>query len=182
MVDNHNEPENLPEISKSYTVMKYLDQFPTHLREMLGVSKVTLSYVIRENATPPRTIGALQPNKPWSVGSKSVMEELIKLTPHSGPTFEADNAQVYNLLASNLAGTNVMTSITRHQRKRDGRGTYLDLVIHNLGSAKWEKIVEIAKGVLSTRVWNGQNARYPGIENHTTIWLGHHNIDKLCSP
>ena len=137
MVENHNEPENLPEISKSYTVMKFLDQFPTHLREMLGVSKVALSYVIREQAEPPQPIAALQPNKPWSVGHESIMEELIELTPHNGPAYEADNAQVYNLLATSLAGTSAMTSITRHQRRRDGRSAYLDLVIHNMGSAKW---------------------------------------------
>ena len=118
MVENHNEPQYLPEISKSYTLMKFLDQFPTHLREMFGVSKVELSYVIREQAVPRYPIGALQPNKPWSVGFKSVIEELIELTPHSGLAFEADNAQVYNLLASNLAGTSAMTSITRHQRRR----------------------------------------------------------------
>ena len=161
MVDNHNEPENLPDISKSYTIMKFLDQFPTHLREMLGVSKVALSYVIRDEAVPIMPIGALQPNKPWSVGRESIMEELIELTPHSGPAFDADNAQVYNLLASSLAGTSAMTSITRHQRRRDGRGAYLDLVTHNMGSAKWEKTVELAEGVLSSRVWNGRNARYP---------------------
>ena len=161
MVDNHNEPEDLPEITKSYTIMKFLDQVPTHLREMLGVGKVALSYVIRDNIDPPRPMAALQQNKPWSVGLESVMEELITNTPHTGPTFEADNAQVYNLLASSLAGTNAMTSITRHQRRRDGRSVYLDLVMHNLGSAKWEKTVEMAEGVLSSRIWNGRNIRYP---------------------
>ena len=54
-----------------------------------------------------------------------------------------------------------MTSITRHQRRRDGRGAYLDLVIHNMGPAKWEKTVELAEGVLSNRIWNGRNSRYP---------------------
>ena len=89
------------------------------------------------------------------------MEELIVNTPHNGPAYEADNAQVYNLLATNLAGTSAMTSITRHQRRRDGRSAYLDLVMHSMGSAKWEKTVEIAEGVLSSRVWNGRNIRYP---------------------
>ena len=161
MVDNHNDPEDLPEITKSYTVMKFLDQFPTHLREMLGVSKAALSYVIRDDADPPRPIRNLQQNKPWSVGLESVMEELITYTPHTGPAFEADNAQVYNLLASSLAGTSAVTSITRHQRRRDGRSAYLDLVVHNMGSAKWEKTVEVAEGVLSNRIWNGRNIRYP---------------------
>ena len=62
--------------------MKFLDQFPTHLREMLGVSKVVLSLVLRDDPNPPIQIAALQPNKPWSTGMGSVMEELIVNTPH----------------------------------------------------------------------------------------------------
>ena len=52
MVNNHNDPESLPEISKSYTVMKYLDQLLTYLHEVLGANKVSLAYVIRDNVTP----------------------------------------------------------------------------------------------------------------------------------
>ena len=33
MVENHNDPESLPEISKSYSIMKYLDQLPTYLSD-----------------------------------------------------------------------------------------------------------------------------------------------------
>ena len=32
---------------------------------------------------------------------------------------------------------------------------------HNLGSAKWEKLVEAAESVLNQRIWNGKNSRYP---------------------
>ena len=52
MVENHNDPELLPEISKSYGIMKCLDQLPTHLSDVLGVSKVALSYVIRDTVDP----------------------------------------------------------------------------------------------------------------------------------
>ena len=31
MVDNHNDPEYLPELSKTFTIMKLLYQMPTHL-------------------------------------------------------------------------------------------------------------------------------------------------------
>ena len=40
VVDNHNDPESFPELSKTFTIM-----IPTHLIEMLNVSKVALSYV-----------------------------------------------------------------------------------------------------------------------------------------
>ena len=89
------------------------------------------------------------------------MDELIAHFPHEGPVYEAVNAQVFNLLAAALSGTSAMASIMRYQRSRNGRQAYLDLVTHDLGSAKWEKTVEVAENVLSSRVWNGKNSRYP---------------------
>ena len=62
------------------------------------------------------------------------MDELSAYMPHTGPSYEADNVQLYNLLDNSLAGTNSMTSITRQQLQRDGRSEYLGLVTHNMGS------------------------------------------------
>ena len=169
MIDNHNEPESLPEISKTFTIMKYLDQIPTHLHAMLGVASVPLAYVIRQDADAPDPLPALIPDKLWSTGKTIVIEELIDHFQHEGPVYDADNAQVFNLLATALGGTTAMASITRYQRTRNGRQAYLDLVTHNMGSAKWEKTVETAKNVLLSRVWNGKNSRYP-----LKIHIAHH--------
>lgn len=160
-VANHSEPDSLPEISKSFTVMKFLDQLPTYLKDILGVSDVALSYVIREDADVPNPLPALRANKPWSEDHESIMEDLIHFVPHEGPSFEADNASVFRILSNALASTSAMASISKHQRKRDGRQAYLDLVMHHMGSAKWEKVVENAETLLTTRIWNGKNARYP---------------------
>ena len=159
--DNYSETGSLPALSKSFTIQKFLDQFPTFLREILGVSKVSLAYVIRESAVVPVTLPELKPNKPWSIEHNSMMEELIAHTPHSGPAYEADNARVYNLLVSHLAGTTALGSTSRWQKSRNGRGAYLDLMMHNMSSAKWEKTISIAEKVLNERKWNGKNARYP---------------------
>ena len=134
MVDNHNDPESLPELSKTFTIMELLYQMPTHLREILCVSKVVLSYVVRDYLISPVLPTPLQPNLIWSLGNYSMMDELVAYTPHTGPSYESDNVQVYNLLYKALAGTNDMTLITRHQRRRDGRSEYLDLVTHNMGA------------------------------------------------
>ena len=64
MVDNHNEPESLPEINKTFTIMRYLDQLPTHLCEMLGVAHVPLAYVIRDTVEAPNPLPALIMDKP----------------------------------------------------------------------------------------------------------------------
>ena len=140
--------------------MKFLDQFPTYLSNILGSSKVSLNYVIRETAERPPVLPRLQDQVPWSQGHNGLMEELVNYTLHFGPSYTADNAQVYGILANQLAGTNAMASITRHQRNQNGRAAYFDLVTHHMGSAKWEKTVEVAERLLSTRVWNGKNARY----------------------
>lgn len=160
-VENHNGPESLPEIGKSFTVMKFLDQLPTYLRDVNGVAGVALSYVIRDTVARPQQMPALLNDKPWSEDHTSVMDELVSYMAHDGPTYESDNAAVFRILSNALSGTSAMTSITRYQRTRNGRGAYLDLVTHNMGSAKWEKTVEQAEQLLSSRVWNGRNSRYP---------------------
>ena len=131
MVENHNEPESLSEISKSYSIMKYLDQLPAYLSDVLGVSKVALTYVIRDDAAAPNPLPNLQLCKPWSVGKTSLMEELVTHLPHTGLGFNADNTQLFSLLATHLGNTSAMASITQYQRRRDGRSAYLDLITYN---------------------------------------------------
>ena len=106
MVDNHNEPEPLPDIGKSYSMMKFLDQLPTYLCEVMGVNKVLLAYVIRDNVTPINPLPLLIENiqgvttaKPWAEQHESLMEELIAFLPHSGPGFASE---LFNLLATHL--------------------------------------------------------------------------------
>ena len=151
MVKNHKEPDDLAPISKSFTVVKFLDQLPTYIRALHGVSKVSLAYLIRDISVPPVSLPALDTNVPWSTDHNSVMEELIAFTPHEGPNYDEDNARLYNLLAKALAGTASMASITRYQSKRNECGAYLALVTHNLGTEKWEKMVELAEAVLNQR-------------------------------
>ena len=92
MVENHNEPEPLPDINKTFTIIRYLDQLPTHLREMLGVAHAPLAYVIRDTVEALDPLPALIVDKPWSEGKSSVMDKLISYFPHEGPAYEADNA------------------------------------------------------------------------------------------
>ena len=74
-VDNHNDPESMLALSKALTVMKLLDQFSTHLREIIGVLKIALSYIIREDENPLPVLPPLIPNKPWSGDHQYLMDE-----------------------------------------------------------------------------------------------------------
>lgn len=158
IVSSNTQPESLPELSRSYSIMKLLDQFPGFLRESLGVRKVPLSYVIRTNNT---NLGPLGAQVPWSYGMNSMTEELIAHLPLSGPGYQEDNALVFTYLMQSLANSQHLASITRFQASRDGRAAYLSLVMHNMGSSKWEKMVENAERCLNQRIWNGKNHRYP---------------------
>ena len=160
MIENHSDPEALPELSKTFGIMKFVDQFPAYLRECKGVSGVPLSYVIRDNAAPP-AIEPLALNRPWSAAYTTLSEELIARSPHTGPSFEDDNANVYRLLQDSIKSTSHMSSISRHQRTRNGRQAFLDLQTHNMGNSKWDKVVESAEAMVTVKIWNGKNSRYP---------------------
>ena len=64
MVNNHLESDDLAPITKSFTVVKFLDQLPSYLRKLHGVSHVSLAYVIREISTVPNPLPALLHNVP----------------------------------------------------------------------------------------------------------------------
>ena len=156
MVTNHKKPEAINELSKRITIAKFLDQFPTYLKELLDTNNVALSYVIHTTAEVPATLTALIALKTCSATHTNMMDELISYTPHDGPSFGSDNARVYTLLSSTLLGTSAMASISRYQRIRNGREAFLSLITHNMGSSKWEKTVELAENVLRSRIWNGK--------------------------
>ena len=40
IIKNHKNPDSLPEVSKTFGIMKVIDIFPTFLREKLGVNNV----------------------------------------------------------------------------------------------------------------------------------------------
>jgi hypothetical protein len=160
IIKDHKDPtDDIAKVTKTNTIDKALDTLPNFLRSKIGVRNVALSYVIREDETPP----ALEPlmlDKPYAERSGSLMNELIAHSPIIGPGLEEDNSTVFALLQEMVRDTPMASSLKRHQRTRDGRSSYLSLVQHNLGSAQWDKIILKAEEVQSTRVWNGKNSRY----------------------
>ena len=159
LVSEHEDPEKLPVVSKSFGIMKAIDLLPSHLREGLGVRKVALSYVIRTTVAPA-PIPVQANNSPTSADYDSIMDELIDFTPHTDDAYTEDNAKVYQILQDMVSGTSFESSIKTFQRSRNGRGAYLALCQHNLGSSKWDKIIEDAENYTMKREWNGKNPRF----------------------
>ena len=67
MVENHNDPESLTELSNTFTIMNLLDHMPTRLKEMIGVLKVVPFYGVQDDPTLPVLLPRLQPNLMWSL-------------------------------------------------------------------------------------------------------------------
>ena len=90
-------------------------------------------------------------NRATSADFDSIMDELIDYTPHTDDSYAEDNAKVYQILQDMVSGTSFESSIKTFQRSRNGRGAYLALCQHNLGSSKWDKIIEDAENDVMRR-------------------------------
>ena len=167
-IKNHNNPDSLPEVRKSFGIMKAIDMFPTFLSEKLGVNNMALSYVIREHAVSG-VPSFLVSNRPYGTGYTQFLGEFIAHALHDGPEFAEYNATVLRLLQYILADTPHMSSMKPLQRSIYGRGAFQAIQRHNMGKSKWDKVLEDAESMVQTRVWNGKNSRFPfkaHINNH----------------
>ena len=160
LIKNHKDPKDeIPKVSKSYSIDKALDALPNILRARIGVRGIALSYVIRQDATPPM-LDPLDNHHPYAGSSGSMMEELIKYTPHDGIGWDEDNATVFGILFEMVKDVPMASSLKRHQRQRNGRNAYLSLVQHNLGTAQWDRVISKAEETQNIKVWNGKNHRF----------------------
>lgn len=160
VVEDHKDPsDDVPKVSKTFHISKALDMLPNYLRSCIGVRGVALSYVIRPDENSA-TLGALGPDLPYDQDSGSLMNELIIGVELVGAGWDEDNATVFSILQEMVKDSPMASSLKSHQRRRDGRGAYHSLVQHNLGSAQWDKTLQRAEDLQTTRIWNGRNSRY----------------------
>ena len=144
LVKDHKEPESINSISKSFTVMKALDQLPDYLCEVIGVRGVALSQVIREDPNPGN-VPALAANKATSADYSSILDELIDYCPHMVAGYAEDNAAALQIIVEMSKDTSHASSIKPHVSKRDGRAAYFALTQHNMGDSKFEELVNAAE-------------------------------------
>ena len=156
LIEEHDDPDKMPSVDKSFGIIKAMDLLPSHLRDRLGVRKIPLSYVIHDEVAPA-PIGHLAVNKATAAEYSSIAEELIACVPLSGDHYNEDNAKVFQIIQDMVNGTSFESSIKAHQRLRNGRAAYLALCQHNLGSSKWDKVVEEAEAYMMRREWTGKN-------------------------
>ena len=163
----------MPAISKTNGIMKAIDIVPVYLREKIGTKKVVLSYVIRDNVGSAAT-QPLENGRITSENYQTLMDEMIDRVPHEGASYDADNAKVYQILQDMVGGSSHEASIKSFRRERNGRAAYFALVQHNLGSSKWDKIIDTCENYLLRNEWNGKNVRFT-LKMHITKHREAHN-------
>lgn len=179
--EEYKEPDALATPSSGGKFMEWIDSLESHLRELRGVRKVPLSYVIRDTVDPGVAPGyAAGYDLPYGDEYSSFQEEMIGRATHDHPTYSTDNEQVYHVIATALADTPYLSSIKRHRSNKDGRGAYLDLVLHHLGSNKWNSIASNSDKRSTTLTWNGRSHRYT-LARHINSLRSCHNDLIRCN-
>ena len=150
------EPEK---VGAKYTVTKFMEDFPTYLKSQIGVRGVPLIYVIRDDDTPD-PLDALHTDVPYSEESGSFQRELERHLPHNGVGWSEDNAAVFDILLSALQTSSFVTSLKGFQKTQDGRESWKNLKLHNLGKSVWDMRTKAAEVQVSHKVFDGKNHRF----------------------
>jgi hypothetical protein len=178
--ENHTPPDSMQKLSPKISIMKWINLFEEHLSSVLGVRKVPLQYIIRDDVVPvpinddPLPAGDGSP--PYATRYDSFHDEMVARTSHNHPGYKADNKHVFNLLNDGLAGTGYVSSIQPFSRRKNGREAYKALVLHNLGSAKWDKVAEEADRRLTKVEWNGKSQRFTLLKHLTSHRNAHNDL------
>ena len=147
----------VPKISKSLPIIKWLEAFQDHLHRVIGVRMIPLAYVIRTNKDVPVVAPPLQVGQPHSDAHGSIEGKLIVWASHTHALFWDDNAAVYYALEEATCSTSYAASIKPFQRSKNGHSARLALTNQYAGNDKWEAEIRKQDDLLHTHVWKGQS-------------------------
>ena len=171
----HKDPEELPTIGKDWT--KNMESISEWIRQFMGVSGVSLSYVIRENTgVPPE-------EEDNQADYDSYMDEMIARSPILSTVnigshnryFTTDNAKVWDLLSMLLRESEGWTYIKGCQRSHDGRKAFWLLNDHYLGPNTIDNQAAAAEKALITLTYKGESRRW-NFERYVTAHKHQHQI------
>ena len=166
--DEHTDPKEMPAVSKTLPVLKWLEILDTTLQDMRGVQKSPLSYLIRDEVNvPAHADDPLRATKAYGTAYETFQEELEARSTHGNEAYKEDNSRLYQIIQRAVAGTIHESSIKAFERRRDGRGSYLALKQQNGGASKWRSIIAKAERESMQDIWDGRNARYT-VYNHVS--------------
>lgn len=132
--------------------------------------KGPLLYIIHEEAAvPTEDVDPLLPNCHFGV-SGSLLKELIKCLPHSGPIYQDDNKTVFMMISTAVTGISVESTIKSFGHMKDGQGACQALISNHAGEMKYCSIVKARMNLLQNIKWNAHS--YPleqHVSNHCSV-------------
>lgn len=148
------------------------------LKGRLGVTKIPLAYVIRENEAP-------------MAGNPSdfltYQHEMIARAPIRDPngefnrTFLTDRIRVFDLLAELTQHRPCWAYVRTGERNSDGRAAFLALKAHYLGNDRVQSIAAQAESAIETARYLGEKRNFT-FETYTQIHKeNHHILDSLVA-
>ena len=133
---------------KDKKVIKWVPLFEDAMSRTFG-AKGPLRYVIRQSeAVPNEDLDPLLVHSHHGE-SGSLLEELVRRLPHTGPTFRDDNKTVFMAISKAVQGTSVESTIKSFSRAKNGRGAFFALITNHAGDVKYRSIVKARNHLLS---------------------------------
>ena len=136
MVDWKDDEIEVPKVTRSLPILKWIEAFTGFLHCKIGVRTIPLAYVICEEVDVPVVAPVLMNGLPHSEDFGSVELELVNRASHDHPLFREDNSQVYYLLEEALRGTSYAPSLKPFQRRKNGRGAVFSVTNQYVGLDK----------------------------------------------
>ena len=171
--ENHKDVE-APEInSKDWP--RTIDSIEEYLRGCLGVTKIPLAYVVREDVDVPDGDGDAP------AGYDSKQDELIARAPHTNnageptATYLADRSKVWELMSELTREHDCWSYVRPAQRTRDGRMAFLGLKGHYLGENNVDNMSAKAESKLQSTGYSGEKRRW-NFEKFVKVHVDQHAI------
>ena len=147
----------LPVISKTLSIVKFLEAYNNYLSDYIGVSGAPLSWIVRTDAAVNATAPPLEALQPYSTLHGSVAQEMVNRLPHIGAIYNADNATVYSQLVTATLGTQYAPTISTFRRQKKGREALDALESQFAGPDYWDNQVKIYEVILRDNTWHGRS-------------------------
>ena len=179
--DASKDPTKEPTIDKK-NWSKTLEAIQEWIGMHLGITKVPLSYVVREEIDyPPHPTEPAfgQPESPYS----SHQEEMVARAPIRSRSivpvfmadFQIDNKAVWELICGLCREKDCWTHVKPYAKKKDGRGAFLALWAYYLGKQNVDNQATMSEKGLELASWSGDTKRY-SFDDYVKIHMDHHSV------
>ena len=157
---NHIDPEPMPKLMDSKNWPKTMEGIVEYLRGCLGVTKIPLSYVVRDHieATP-------EANDP-ETNYDTPQDEMIAHAPmmiangDEHPTFLTDRQTIWDKISDLTREHECWTYVKPAQRARNGRQGYTLLFDHYLGQNSMANQASLAEAKLKNSSYQGERCHW----------------------